>query len=307
MIERLFKGASERLPLGRALGWIVLSTIMVSGSAGCCWYYYQHLHRVRSHDPMFNITTVVQTGPEREALRTAYLEELLGLSADHPTNMYTCDASQFREKLLESPVIKEATVKSFNPGTLYIDYTVRKPVAYVGDYSNTVVDEEGVLFPSEPFYTPKRLPELYLGLAPHLSAQELWGQQTRTPEFAKALALMDATTRILGQSSYRIVKVDVAKAFADSYGKRQLVLVLEESFYRQVNNRNVICVLPYILRLHTHEYEAALQHFLSLREHLHQRLDSPPTDQHSWRYPPVVVDMRLPNLAYFGGMALLHK
>ncbi len=290
---------SKRLSLAAALGWIALSTLLVSGSAAAAWVYSHYLEESRRSDSAFYLTTLVQTGPEREALKSLYLAEQLNLSIDEPTNIYGFDLQEARDRLLASPVIKEATVKSFNPGTVYIDYTIRKPIAYVGDYTNTAIDEEGYLFPAEPFYTPKRLPEIYFGLPKQLDADQLWGKQVTSPEHQKALEVMTAVNRILGTATSRIVKLDVSQAFADSYGKRQIILVIEEKITHEVASRPTLLLLPRILRLHSTRYEEALRDYTILRDDLQRHLPSGDfSETQVVRYPVVVVDLRIPNLAY---------
>ncbi len=41
---------------------------------------------------------------------------------------------------------------------------MRTPYAYIGEFANTAIDKEGYLFPFRPFFTPKNLPILYIGL-----------------------------------------------------------------------------------------------------------------------------------------------
>src|SRR5258708_979144 len=69
----------------------------------------------------YKITAIVQTGPEKEALRTVYLAELLGLSVDAPKNLYSIDLKKAQMALLSSPLIAKAKVRRMPPNTLYID------------------------------------------------------------------------------------------------------------------------------------------------------------------------------------------
>ena len=64
--------SKEQLPLSTALIWIFLSTCLISGTATLAWLYYVHLGRLRVQDDQYLIKAIVQTGPQREALRTAY-------------------------------------------------------------------------------------------------------------------------------------------------------------------------------------------------------------------------------------------
>ncbi|MDP1835867.1 MAG: hypothetical protein Q8K75_08070 [Chlamydiales bacterium] len=284
---------SDRLSIGRAALWIVFSTLLISGSAAASWAYYQHLIASRALDPAFDITILVQTGPEREALRTEYLAELLDLSVDKPTNIYNFNVKASTQKLLSSPVIKDALVRTYNPGAVYVDYTIRRPIAYLGDYRNTAIDSEGFLFPCEPFFTPKKLPEVYVGLPPNLPSDEVWNTQISEGAFPVAIAVIDAVNNIIGPERCRIIKVDVSKAFAESYGQRQIVLQLEDI----VSQNGILYYLPRTLRLSPSRYQESLKDYLILSDHLAKQL--PVSDQPIYRGSPQVIDLRLPNLAYF--------
>ena len=128
------------------------------------WLYFLHLKERRMQDDQYRIVAIVQSTPQADSLKTAYLAEILDLSLDRPANLYQFDSDEGVLTLLSNSLIKEASIRKIHPGTLLISYQMRTPVAYVGEYANTVIDEEGVLFPFRPFFTPKRLPVLYLGI-----------------------------------------------------------------------------------------------------------------------------------------------
>lgn len=257
------------------------------------WAYWRYLHHERSHDSAYAITTIVQTGPEREGLPTEYLAELLGLSVDLPTNIYQFHTSKACELLLKSIVIKDVNVRTFNPGTVYVDYTMRKPMAYLADCSNMAVDDEGILFPHEPFYTPKKLPILYLGLPEMGAPEQLWGQKIDSANYKAAMDILESASRIFG-SHVRILKVDTSQAFADSYGQRQIVLSIEEM--TTVEDR--IIYLPRVLRLSTLNLQEALTNYLVLQKHLRSQAIKSVGDQPVVHLEPIVVDLRLSKLAY---------
>lgn len=281
---------STRLSLGRAILWILLSTLLISGSATASWLYYQHLITVRKSDPAFDIAILVQTGPEREVLRTDYLAELLDLSIDKPTNLYTLDPSLAEKKLLLSPVIKEASVQTYLPGTVYVDYTVREPVAYLADYRNTAIDEEGYLFPCEPFFTPKKLPEIYLGLPSHLTSEEVWSTQIQDNSFLIARQVLKEIS-LLSNGRCRVVKVDVSKALVESYGQRQIVLIVEDTAF--LNHMSYS--FPRVLRLSPAHYQDSLKNYERLHWHMLSHKSLPTNFS---RMPVQVIDLRLLDLAY---------
>ena len=97
--------------------------------------YWKKTRSDKLNSEKYQITAIIQTGPEREALKTAYLAELLDVSIDHPQNLYAFDLKEGESKLLSSPLIRRAEIKRLPPSTLYVDYEVRKPVAYLGNLS----------------------------------------------------------------------------------------------------------------------------------------------------------------------------
>ena len=153
----------EKLHLRKALLWILLSVFFITGSSAAALVYFQYVREKQKLDPANNIVAIVQTSSDVEGLRTVYLAELLNLSVDRPTNLYSFNSKEARQKLLSSPLIKDANVRKIRPGTCHVDYTLRKPIAFIGDYTNTAIDANGVVFPFKPFFTPKILPSLYLG------------------------------------------------------------------------------------------------------------------------------------------------
>ncbi len=70
---------SRKLSFTSALFWIVASLFCVTG--GTCKYV--RLQEQKRAHPSF-IYAIIQTGPQREALKTVYLAELLNLSWDRP-------------------------------------------------------------------------------------------------------------------------------------------------------------------------------------------------------------------------------
>ena len=153
----------KRISLSRALFWIFGSILVVNGAAVYLLrptFIFQKERR----DPKAFITAVVQTGPEKQALNTDYLAEVMDLSVDDPTPVKAFSIKAATQKLLESPVIQEASVQLVSPGIVYVDYTMRHPIALLRDFENVALDATGTLFPFSPFYSPKNLPEIYLGL-----------------------------------------------------------------------------------------------------------------------------------------------
>lgn len=212
--------------------------------------------------PLSPIRWIVQTGPLKEGLKTDYLAEVLTLSSDHPKAMR---AEEAEEALLRNPLIKKASVSLLNPETLYIDYTLRQPMFYLGNLQNIAVDKEGCLFPLSPFFTPKRLPKLYLE---EESLELSWNAVIEGKGFKLALELM----QLIGDS-YRVLSIDVSQGLQNTLGEREVVLLLDNE-----NSER------HYLRLTPKNFHQELLHYAKIRERLLNE--------------SFVVDLRVPQLAF---------
>src|SRR5689334_10077878 len=130
----MHKKKSVRLPLTHALAWIVISTLLVNGSAYSLLKFYHNKQRRMAFDPQYTLNSLIQTGPQREVLKTTYLAEWIGLSCDRPCSALSLNLEKAKQRLLRSPLISQAELKLIKPNALYIDYTVRQPIAWLEDY-----------------------------------------------------------------------------------------------------------------------------------------------------------------------------
>jgi len=211
--------------------------------------------------PLPYISRIIQTGPQKEALKSVYFAELLDISADRPTLITEFDPKKGETKLRNSAVIRECSIQPIPPDTLYIDYTVREPVAWIDDFENIAIDKEGYPFPLFPFFTPKNLPALFLGL------KEIhWNEPLADPALQLGLNLIQL------QSPLQIKIIDLSRAFHPNLGKREVILLLEESGSH-----------PY-LRLSPKNFLQELSNYLELRKQLD------PDDY--------LIDLRVPQLAF---------
>lgn len=300
--------SSSQIPLKKALLAIILSVVIVSGSSFFSYFYYARHKEARKLDPKNHIVALVQTSPDSEGLKTVYLAELLGLSIDNPINLYAFNSKEALDKLLASPVIKEAKITKISPGTLWVDYSLRKPVAILGDYSNTMVDREGIPFPIKPFFTPKRLPEIFLGRLDEEATDEVntgsekgfsWGTTIHGKRLRLAFAILDFFTQQCCDEITRLERIDVSKAFALSYGQRQIILVLEDNCEKKINGLPVLCTYPRMLRLDSDDYEEQLRRYMVLRTYLHQKeAQAFEQTKEAVHAKPMVIDLRITNLAF---------
>lgn len=259
-------------------------------------------------DQKYRISALIQTGPEREALQTAYLAELLDLSVDQPTNLYAFDLRKGEKKLLASPLIASAHIKRIPPNALYVDYEVRKPIAWLGDYQNIAIDKEGYLFPISPFFAPKELPEIYLGLPDFGEPEDASGRRGglwQTPLQNRYLDLAFEMIHFLVGSAprdgLRIKRIDVSNAFAPSLGQREIVLFTEEDLILDREGKAMCCVFPKMLRLSPKDYVQQMNNFLSLRKNImedyNKQLSCAALPQ-TGRFSSRIIDLRIPHLAF---------
>lgn len=155
----------RRMRLNRALGYIALSTLplLITIAVVFCFKF--------SSPP--NLTIEGIKLKSNVSLQPHYLEELLGLSQDHPTRFDECDL-QMATKILEKTAQFEMVQLSFQkPNLLSIKLEARIPIAVLGDYSNTGIDQEGILFPLSPIHLNPSLPTICLG---EECPQGVWGE-----------------------------------------------------------------------------------------------------------------------------------
>ena len=227
------------------------------------------------------ITHIIQTGPDRRPLSSLFLQELLELSIDQQVPLDTFDCAQAERRLLETHFVKEVQIKRSPPSTLYIDYTVRRPIAVIGDFENLAIDDEGVLFPISPYLTPKRLPEIYLGnhnFGP--------GDSIELPPIAHHLLNLFANPPF---NHLDLLRIDLSNALAPSLGRREVDLLLAHHLGPQPTK--------HLLRLSPSSIDSALENYLTLLSQLTTTKRPPFKDL---TYTPSTVDLRIEGLAYLG-------
>jgi hypothetical protein len=245
-----------------ALFWIVASMFITTGGAHKGLQFY---HQKQQTKQTTYVCRIVQTGPQFEALKTAYLAELLQISADRPLTASRFNAKTAQSRLLASPVIEEAKVKLHELETIYIDYTVRQPVAWLYDFENTAIDAAGYPFPIYPFFSPKKLPEIYVGMS-----QIVYGRPLKDKKIELALAFLEVAAPKL-----EVIRLDVSKAFEKSLGQKEVVMMVNEKGFTKT------------LRLTPKNFAEELGNYLELKEKL------PPK--------PQVIDLRISKLAFVQG------
>lgn len=261
--------------------------------------YYRFVQSRYVHNNAYNIVAIIQSCSNREALKTSFFAEYLDLSINKPKNLYAINVKNIRSRLAALPMMKSVNVKKVPPGTLYIDYSLRNPIAYLSEISNTVIDDEGVLFPLSPFFTPKRLPEIYLGLETEMNTptDQLWGTRLASKNLDFAFELYHYVTTHYGTAQCHLKSIDVSSCTALSCGQREIVLTLEERIETCVEGKQVLLIYPQILRLDPIDYKQGLANYAILKEKLYDQIAAVNAQKVNYQ-PPITIDLRLPQLAF---------
>ena len=251
------------------------------------------------------IHSIIQTGPQKEALKTEYLAEILQISRDVPISMIFFNEEAAKQRLLSSPLIAQADVKVLKPATLYIDYTIRQPVAWVEDYENVVMDKAGYPFPFYPFLSPKNLPYIYFGLSSFGRRSTdpgkpvvRWKEAMVGTYVNLAFSLLQLIHEV-GLSN--VVRIDLSYAFASSCGKREIVLTVDNTIVQWKNGLEQQMIFPHLLRLGTKNYREQLMNYLNLKEELIEQEKKRVVlqmNQPFLRLREKVIDLRLSKLAF---------
>jgi hypothetical protein len=287
----------------------LIGSTCVTCAAFCAGLFlWQKKKAERLLDKGYLISAIVQTGPEKEALPTSYLAEVLELSVDNPTNLFAFHLKQGEEKLHKAPCIAKAEIKRLAPNALYIDYEVRKPIASLGDYQNIAIDQEGFLFPIAPFFSPKELPEIYLGLPAFGCGEDSFGRKGGAWQVPLRNAHLDLAIEILQflqgspwRDGLRVKRIDVSSAFSPSLGSREIVLFTEEDLILYQGQEAICCTFPKTLRLSPKEYMQQMNNFFALRKNIlddYRKQMASATIPPTGRFASRIVDLRIPHLAF---------
>ncbi|MBS0626686.1 MAG: hypothetical protein JSS09_00565, partial [Verrucomicrobia bacterium] len=239
---------AKKISYTRAFSWIIGSSLMFSFLS----------HKVIGYTLMKNrkekqtLSYIIQTGPQKEALLSDYLAELIGLSVDKPTFFSSFNVEEAKNRLLTSSIINEVQVKKIKPNMLYIDYTIRKPTILAIDFLNAALDREGVVIPMHPFFSPKKMPEIYFGEKGLQESGEMaFGIKVKGFYVDLAFAVLELLLE-KGKDLFFIKRVDVSESCAPSLGKREVVVIIENELYQKSSDNPVIS--SHFLRLTPKHY-----------------------------------------------------
>ena len=212
---------SVKIPLLYALGWIVLSVLLINGPIALGLFYYHKWKQLRCQDPKYHLVALVANCMGGQAMNHLWLAEKLSLSIDHPTHFDAFSIKEKERQLLSDPVFQAASVKKIAPCTVFVSYRLKEPVAFLADYENTAIDSMGVLFPFKPYFTPKKLPSIRLGE----ELEKVWGQKVKSEKLMMAFSLLEKLQKLL---FIDVLLIDVSRMEASSAGRREIIIEVDE-------------------------------------------------------------------------------
>ena len=238
----------------------------------------------RLTNPKYKILSIVQTGPQKNALPSSYFAELLNLSIDAPTGLYSLNLKEATQKLLNSPLIASVKLQRRSPSTLYIDYEARHPMAWLADFKNRAVDETGHVFAIHPFLPPLKIPEIYLGIS------SFENNCIEGPKWEIAKKILYHLKSIPIDPHCSLQRIDVSQALAPSLGQREVVLFTEEEL--KLSDQKSF-YFPKILRVSPVDFERQLSCFLVLRKTMMKDYKAQVSlKQTRSRFAPRIIDPR---------------
>jgi hypothetical protein len=251
----------KKISLPYALVAILGSTFLITGSIYSLTHFFKEKVNDKLKDKSF-ITKLIQTGPQRDALSSYYLQEVLDLSKDKPFYFEEFDAEIALQKLKQVPMIKEVKLTLYKPDTLYIDYTLRRPLFMMEDYENLAVDEEGYLFPFKPFYSPKQIPSLFLGET--LSELCSFFKPIQSPSFEFAKQILKALEGPSFEQRFQITRIDLSHALEKSLGQKEVIIDIASESFSESYKEGFL----YHLRVTPKNYLKELGNYLVLHKEL---------------------------------------
>ncbi|NGX63439.1 MAG: hypothetical protein KR126chlam6_00851 [Candidatus Anoxychlamydiales bacterium] len=287
---------AKKIPKSRAVFWIILSTFLISGFNFLIFSKVKSYKRNRVVYEKYNIKTIYQN-PKNINLDVDYISELLNLSIDNPTNIFLFDENRALQNLLKNPVILNPSVKKKKPDCVFVDYDLRAPIAKLFDFDDVLIDENGYIFPNHKVFKNMNLCKIYLNL------DEFQGyKKIDTKEAQLAIDILQKLKNSGFTDIVKITLLDTSRAFAQSYGKREIIMQVDEEISINKNQKEILFVFPKILRLPMNNYLEQISNYVALREKIIKDYKNQASLFEATadivRFNPKTIDLRISKLAF---------
>jgi hypothetical protein len=293
----------------RVLLFLVGFFFLMGGIALISSFFLQKWREKRASSHPTPIQKIIQKNEGGLFLPTLFLEQLLELSSDRPPDFYVWSEKAALEKLLSFPPIASATVKKVWPQTVVVSYLLKKPVAFLYDYEKVAMDEKGNLFPLLPFLKYEKVPEIYLDLPPFGQSDSLsqkkggsWKEPLVGKQKDLALHLLQLLSSEVIKGAFEVERIDLSKIFAQSYGKREIVILTKSQIKIEGQKHSFFAIFPQTLRLTPSNYTVQLGNYLVLQQKMmkdyQEQLKGMEEKRDRVIFRPRVIDLRLDRLAF---------
>ncbi|NGX51970.1 MAG: hypothetical protein KR126chlam5_00263 [Candidatus Anoxychlamydiales bacterium] len=287
---------SKKIPKSKAIFWIVFSTLIISGFNYVVISKIKKYRQTRFIAEKYNIKSIYQNKKDVN-LDVDYLAELLDLSFDKPTNIFAFNEAAATKKLLASPLIVDAKVKKMKPDCVFVDYTLRKPIAILHDFENILIDQDGFIFPKDPFFKDQNFCSIFLNLNEFKGFEKL--------DSKEAKLAMDILSKLKNSGFADLVKItmlDTSRAYLQSYGKREIILQIDEIVKINKEQKKTEFVFPKILRLSNTNFLEQISNYASLRKKIIKDYENQAVNFEATsdivRFNPKTIDLRISKLAF---------
>jgi hypothetical protein len=151
------------------------------------------------------------------------MASLTGVKSGSP--LFSIDPDVVVERILSCPAFQEAKVWRLLPGTLGIEYRLKKPACYLAGFRNVCCDEQGSLFFLLPYFPPKKLPQLVLPLERADSLQELQRKVAMCREKDFAFQLLPHVASLASSFKLYVESIDFSAKNHPNIFRREIILV----------------------------------------------------------------------------------
>ncbi len=129
-----------------------------------CLPAYLLLFGKKETSPVF-LKTIVQKTTTIESLSPRFFSDYLGLSPKgRSLQIQNLDIKKIQNKLTEFPIFEKVQSEFTPQGELLVSYELRRPAFLLHDFSNCGIDNLGFFIPMAPYYSPKKLTSIFLGI-----------------------------------------------------------------------------------------------------------------------------------------------
>lgn len=158
----LFK-KSNKTNKKKSFLFYILADLLILIISGFFFFLYYQSNKSKCFS-LTKLTLQTSVHPSSCISSFFFLGKIQALSPDK-NNVYSDTVflqNQLKKQLLENNIFHSLRIKiSKHNQTITIKYQLRTPVAYLGNLSNTFIDDQGTTFPATPFFLPQKLPTIF--------------------------------------------------------------------------------------------------------------------------------------------------